>query len=97
MEIPVVLQQIESNRFRAWCVKPVEAEGEGATHADALDSVQAALAAKLPEVPVVRVVVGRFLPALPIWPDDEITRAWLEGIAAARAAADAQPDPWDVP
>ena len=27
---------------------------------------------------------------------DEITRAWLEGIAAARAAADQQADPWDT-
>ena len=96
MEIPVALQQTESNRFRAWCVEPVEAEGEGATQADALDNVQAALAAKLPDVRVVR-VVGRLMPAQPIWPDDEITRAWLEGIAEARRVADATPDPWDVP
>ena len=96
MEIPVAVQQTESNRFRAWCAEPIEAEGEGATQADALDNIQAALVAKLPHVAVVR-VVGRLLPARPIWPDDEITRAWLEGIAEARARADAQPDPWDVP
>ena len=96
MEIPVALQQTESNRFRAWCVQPVEAEGEGATQADALDNVQAALGAKLPDVRVVR-VVGRLLSAQPIWPDDESTRAWLEGITEARGVADATPDPWDVP
>jgi hypothetical protein len=96
MEIPVAVQQTESNRFRAWCVEPVEAEGEGATQADALDNIQVALAAKLPHVSVVR-VVGRLFPAQPIWPDDEFTRAWLEGIAEARRITDATPDPWDVP
>ncbi len=96
MELPVALQQTESGRFRAWCVRPVEAEAEGATRDEALANVQAEIAAKLPDAEV-RVVVGRVIPAAPVWPDDEFTRAWLEGIAAARAAADAQPDPWDVP
>jgi hypothetical protein len=45
---------------------------------------------------VVELVLGRLIPTAPIWPDDEITRAWLEGIAAARAAADQHPDPWEV-
>ena len=32
-----------------------------------------------------------------VWPDDDITRDWLAGFAAARAAADRRPDPWDEP
>jgi hypothetical protein len=29
---------------------------------------------------------------LPVWPDDEITRDWLEGIAAARGVATQSPE-----
>lgn len=31
----------------------------------------------------------------PIWPDDELTRQWLEGIAEARRRADREPAPWE--
>ena len=44
-----------------------------------------------------RVRIGRAAPASPVWPDDAITAEWLAGIAAARRAADAAPDPWDDP
>ena len=96
MELPVAIQQLKSGRFRAWCVQPVQAEAEGATRDEALANVQTEIAAKLPIAEAVCVVVGRTIPSAPIWPDDEITRAWLEGIAAARAAADRRPDPWDA-
>lgn len=33
----------------------------------------------------------------PTWPPDELTAAWLEGIAAARAAADARTEAWEQP
>lgn len=28
------------------------------------------------------------VPVAPVWPDDDLTAAWLDGIAEARAAAD---------
>jgi hypothetical protein len=39
----------------------------------------------------------RTLPAEPIWPDDEITRNWLEGVAKYRNERDEEPDPWEPP
>jgi hypothetical protein len=39
----------------------------------------------------------RTLPAEPIWPDDEITRKWLEGIAKYRNERDAEADPREPP
>jgi hypothetical protein len=97
VELSVLVQQTAADRFRAWCTTPVEAEAEGATRDEALAKLQTELGAKLQGVEVTRLVVGWPVRSTPIWPDDEITRAWLEGIAAARAAADQKPDPWDVP
>lgn len=34
-------------------------------------------------------------PDKPIWPDDELTQAWLEGIAEYRKQRNSEPDPWD--
>ena len=97
MELSVLVKQTATDRFRAWCDTPVVAEAEGATRAEALDKLKGEVGARLSGVEVVKVVIGRPIPVAPIWPDDEITRAWLEGIAAARAAADALPDPWQLP
>lgn len=97
VELPVLVQQTAADHFRAWCTAPVAAEAEGATRDEAIAKLQTELGAKLQGVEVARVVVGRPIPTAPIWPDDEFTRAWLEGIKAAREAADRQPDPWDVP
>jgi hypothetical protein len=97
VELSVLVQQTANNRFRAWCAQPVAAEAEGATRDEALANLKTDIEAKTRGVEVVRIVVGRPIPTAPIWPDDEITRAWLDGIAAARAAADQQPDPWDAP
>jgi hypothetical protein len=33
----------------------------------------------------------------PIWPDDDITRAWLDGIAEYRRQCEQQPEPWEIP
>jgi hypothetical protein len=97
VELTVLVQQTANNRFRAWCAQPVAAEAEGATRDEALAGLQADITAKLQGAEVARLVVGWPIRSTPIWPDDEITRAWLDGIAAARAAADQKPDPWDVP
>lgn len=97
MELSVLVKQLADSRFRAWCESPVVAEAEGATRDEAIDKLKGEVGAKLYGAEVVKVVIGRPIPVAPIWPDDEFTRAWLEGIAAARAAADAQPDPWNLP
>lgn len=97
MELPVLVQQTAPDRFRAWCTAPVAAESEGATRDEALAKLTTEINAKLQGAEVARVVVGRPIPTAPIWPDDEFTRAWLEGIKAAREAANQKPDPWDVP
>ena len=97
MELSVLVQQTASDRFRAWCEHPIAAEAEGATRAEALANLQTDITTKLQGAEVARVVVGWPIRATPIWPDDEITRDWLAGIAAARAAADQRPDPWELP
>ena len=97
MDLSVFVQQTEGNHFRAWCEQPVQASAEGATREEALTKLRVELEAKMRSVEVVKMTIGRPMPITPIWPDDEFTRAWLEGIAAARAKADQQPDPWDVP
>ena len=97
MELSVLVKQTASDRFRAWCDTPVTAEAEGATRDEALANLKSEITSKTRDAEVVRVVIGQPISSPPIWPDDDITRAWLEGIAAARAAADARPDPWDVP
>lgn len=97
MELSVLVQQTANNRFRAWCAVPVAAEAEGATRDEALAKLTSEINTKLQGAEVAHVTVGWPIRSTPIWPDDEITRAWLEGIAEARAKADQQPDPWDVP
>ncbi len=69
---------------------------EAPTRDEALVKLRTEVAARAQGMEVVELVLGRLIPTAPIWPDDEITRAWLEGIAAARAAADQHPDPWEV-
>lgn len=96
MELSVLIQQTEGNGFRAWCGEPVPAEAEGATREEALAKLRAEIESKTRGVEVVRLHVGvRSAPATPVWPDDAITADWLAGIAAARQAAGATPDPWD--
>lgn len=97
MELDVLVQQVATDRFRAWCSAPIGAEAEGTSRDEALANLRTEIGTKLQGAEVARIVVGRPIPSAPIWPDDEFTRAWLEGIKAARAAADQQPDPWDVP
>jgi hypothetical protein len=97
VELSVLVQQTEGGGFRAWCEQPVRAAAEAATREEALAKLRAELEERTRGVEVVRMVVGWPVRFEPIWPDDEFTRAWLEGIAAARAAADQKPDPWDVP
>lgn len=95
MELSVLIQQTPGNGFRAWCGEPFPAAAEGATRDEALANLRTALEAKTRGVEVVRLTIGVTPSASPVWPDDQITRDWLAGIAAARQAANDAPDPWD--
>lgn len=97
MELSVLVQQTASNRFRAWCGTPVTAEAEGTTRDEALANLQSEIGSKMRGAEVARLFIGRLPPASAIWPDDQFTQDWLAGIAAARLAADQQPDPWEAP
>jgi len=98
VELAVLIQPTPGNGFRASCGDPLPVTAEGATREEALDKLRAALAERVGTgAEVVRVRIGRAAPTSPVWPDDGITAEWLAGIAAARRAADAAPDPWDDP
>jgi predicted RNase H-like HicB family nuclease len=95
VEVSVLIQQTAGNGFRAWCAEPVAATAEGATREEAIAKLRVALEAKTRDIEVVRLTLSPRPAATPIWPDDEITRDWLAGIAAARQADDRSTDPWD--
>ena len=95
MELSVLIQQTAGNGFRAWCGEPIPTAAEGATREEALTKLRAALEAKTSGVEVVRLTLGVSPATSPVWPDDQITRDWLAGIAAAREAANRTPGPWE--
>jgi hypothetical protein len=95
VELSVLVQQTVGNGYRAWCGEPFPVTAEGATREEALANLRATLELKTRGVEVVRLTIGVAPTATPVWPDDQITRDWLAGIATARAAADRTPDPWD--
>ena len=94
----VILERVENNGYRARCGEPFAAAAEGGTREEALDRLRDILAEKMAggaEVVRLQVPVPVGQRKWPIWPDDEITRDWLEGIAEARKRADAEPYPWE--
>ena len=100
VEFSVLVQQVLGNGYRASCGEPLVAIAEGATRDEALAKLRAVLEARIATgAEVVRLTIhpNRSISREPIWPDDQLTRDWLEGIAAVRAAADQVPDPWDLP
>jgi hypothetical protein len=99
MELTVFIQQVSGNGYRASCGEPLAATADGATRAEALAKLRADLESRITaDSEVVRLTIHpkRSISKEPIWPDDQFTRDWLEGIAAVRAAADQAPDPWDA-
>jgi len=99
VEFTVLVEHISGNGYRASCGEPLVATAEGATRDEALAKLRADLESRISaDAEVVRLTIQpkRPIPKEPIWPDDQFTRDWLEGIAAVRAAADQTPDPWDV-
>ena len=98
MEVSVVLERVENNGYRARCGEPIAPSAEGETREEALNRLGDALAAKVAAgMEVVRLRIPTFTPDRPLWPDDQFTRAWLDGIAEARRQADANPLPWEKP
>ncbi len=95
MEFAVLVQQLSGNGYRASCGEPLVATAEGATRDEALAKLRVCLESQTKGAEIVRLTIPR-ISKVPIWPDDQFTRDWLEGIAAVRAAADSAPDPWDV-
>jgi hypothetical protein len=95
VEISVILEPVENNGYRARCGEPFSAAAEGGTREEALNRLRGILADRMAagaEVVRLHVPVPR---KSPIWPDDEFTRQWLEGIAEARKRADENPMPWE--
>ena len=95
MELSVLIQQTAGNGFRAWCGEPIPTTAEGTTREEALAKLRIALEAKTRGVEVIRLTLGPNPSALPVWPDDQITKDWLAGIAAVREAANRAIDPWE--
>jgi hypothetical protein len=95
-EVSVIIEPIAGNGFRATCSEPLTAVAEGASREEAIERLRTALEDRLRGgAEVIRLRIGDRVKAGPIWPDDALTAAWLQGITDARAEADRQPDPWD--
>lgn len=100
MELSVLIEAVAVDGFRASCGEPIPASAEGATRDEALNRLCEQIVHRVRAgVEVVKLRIdGLPTPAsVPVWPDDELTRDWLAGIAEVRAAADQRPDPWDTP
>lgn len=98
-EVSVIVEPVNGTGFRASCGAPLSASAEGVSREEALERLRAQLEGRFQHgAEVVRMRIGdRAIPATPVWPDDDLTQTWLQGIADARAAADRRPDSWDVP
>jgi hypothetical protein len=97
MELSVLIEPIAADGYRASCGEPIPTSAEGVTRDEALGRLRERIEARVrggAEVVRLRIDVTR-PPAVPVWPDDDLTRDWLAGIAAARTAADTTPDRWD--
>ena len=98
MELSVLIEPTATAGYRASCGEPIPATAEGTTRDEALGRLRERIEARVrggAEVVRLRIDLAR-PPAAPVWPDDQLTRDWLSGIAEARAAADAVPDRWET-
>jgi hypothetical protein len=100
MEINILIQPLPDQGYRASAREPFAVEAEGETREQALQNLKSALADKArqgAEIVTIHMPIPRLRAENPPWPDDDITRAWLEGIAEYRRQCDQQPDSWDPP
>lgn len=95
MELSVLIEPTASDGYRASCGEPLPASAEGATRDEALGRLREQIESRVRGgVEVIRLRLDLNRSAAPVWPDDQLTRDWMAGIATARAAADAG-NPWD--
>lgn len=101
MEIAVLLQPVHGNGYRASVGEPFQISAEGPTRDEALTALRALLEERARQgaeiVTMQFPVPARRLPTTPVWPNDELTKQWLEGIAEYRRQRNEEPDPWDLP
>ena len=101
MEVAVLLQPVVGNGYRAMVGAPFQLSVDGATREEALEQMRGLLEQRAREgVEVVTLRIPRSHPvqsAKPVWPQDELTQAWLAGIEEYRNERDREPDPWDQP
>ena len=96
MEIAVLIEPSAGGGFRASCGEPLPSSAEGPTREEALDGLRCQLEERVRAgAEVVTLRLGKSIPKRPTWPDDEITRAWLEGLREVREASRNRPDLWD--
>jgi len=96
MNVSVVLERVENNGYRARCAEPIPASAVGETRDEALDRLRTLLADKVAGgLEVVQIRLPTVTPERPLWPDDEVTRLWLEGIEEARRRGDELTYPWE--
>jgi hypothetical protein len=96
MVVDISVRKTAGGRYQASASKPFPAVVEGTTQDEAVNRLRDDLEEGLRNgTTTVRIHIGETLPA-PVWPNDEFTAAWLDGIRQARAAAETRPDPWDA-
>ena len=101
MDIPILVEKDpEKNCYRARAGAPFAIEAEGRSVHDALESVENAIRQKLQEGAMVFHFELKLAPSLlrgaGIWPDDEMTRDWLEGIEEYRRQMDERDFPGET-
>lgn len=97
IDLLVLVQEVAGIGYRASCTSPLAASADGATREESLAKLRADLVKRVAGGDIVRMTIPTIVSREPVWPDDDITRDWLEGMAAARAAEDQQSAPSDVP
>jgi predicted RNase H-like HicB family nuclease len=98
MQIPVLIEPVASNGYRARGVEPFALVAEGATPEEALGKLRALLAGKLAAGAKIAVLdlpapENPWLRAAGIWKkDDPLVEEWKRVMEENRRAADADPD-----
>jgi hypothetical protein len=98
MEIPVLLERVEGNGYRARGLEPFGLIAEGATREEAIERLRELLAAKLHNggeiVSLTVPCINNPLARMPgIWDkDDPLIDQWIETMKENRRKADEDPD-----
>ena len=100
MEIPVLVEPMDNNGYRARSGEPLVLEAHGATEDEAVANLKSLLASrmsagmKVVAVEVPGTVENPWLKGAGIFEeDDPIVQVWIECMAERRRQEDAEPDP----